>query len=188
MLFRSEPQVHDDELVVLLYELYHDLARYLQGRKGTKVSSLEEVIEFNQKFAEMELQKFGQELFEKAMEIGRDAASYKEARNRNVKWAQETLAKGLNEVDVLIGCTYGPAWKSNFESGDAIGAASWITTAPAIAGTPIGSIPMRLVDGLPVGMGFVSARNQEAKLITAMAQAERALELGILKPTFSKKS
>ena len=75
-----------------------------------------------------------------------------------------------------------------FRSGDEIGAASWITTAPAIAGTPIGSIPMGLVDGLPVGMGFVSARNQEAKLITAMAQAERALELGILKPTFSKKS
>ena len=187
-LKEPEPQVHDDELVVLLYELYHDLERYLQGRKGTKVSSLEEVVEFNQKFADMELQKFGQELFEKAMEIGRDAASYKEARNRNVKWAQETLEKGLEEVDVLIGCTYGPAWKSDFEFGDEIGAASWITTAPAIAGTPIGSIPMGLVDGLPVGMGFVSARNQEAKLITAMAQAERALELGILKPTFSKKS
>ena len=187
-LKEPEPQVHDDELVVLLYELYHDLARYLQSRTGSKVSSLEEVIGFNQKFADMELQKFGQELFEKAMEIGRDAASYKEARNRNVKWAQETLAKGLNEVDVLIGCTYGPAWKSDFDNGDSIGAASWITTAPAIAGTPIGSIPMGLVDGLPVGMGFVSARNQEAKLITAMAQAESALEIGILKPTFSKKS
>jgi amidase len=87
---------------------------------------------------------------------------------------------------VLIGCTYGTAWKSNFETGDSIAAASWITTAPAIAGTPIGTIPMGLIDGLPVGLGFVSQRNQESKLINAMAKAERALGLGILKPTFTK--
>jgi len=43
---------------------------------------------------------------------------------------------------------------------------------------------MGLVNGLPVGLGFVVARNMEHTLITAMAQAERALGLGILQPTF----
>jgi amidase len=86
----------------------------------------------------------------------------------------------------LIGCTYGPAWESNLETGDNFQEASWICTAPAIAGTPIGTIPMGLVSGLPVGMGFVAASNQEAKLISAMAKAERALNLGVLAPSFLK--
>jgi Asp-tRNA(Asn)/Glu-tRNA(Gln) amidotransferase A subunit family amidase len=45
---------------------------------------------------------------------------------------------------------------------------------------------MGIVSGLPVGLGFVSARDQESKLISAMATAERALDLGVLKPTFLK--
>jgi Asp-tRNA(Asn)/Glu-tRNA(Gln) amidotransferase A subunit family amidase len=45
---------------------------------------------------------------------------------------------------------------------------------------------MGLVAGLPVGLGFVSARDQEGKLIAAMAKAEQALDLGILQPTFLK--
>ena len=43
---------------------------------------------------------------------------------------------------------------------------------------------MGLVSGLPVGLGFVSGRNQEAKLIIAMASAERALDIGVMRPTF----
>ena len=43
---------------------------------------------------------------------------------------------------------------------------------------------MELVSGLPVGLGFVSGKDQEVPLITAMAQAERALGLGVLQPTF----
>jgi len=27
-------------------------------------------------------------------------------------WANQTLAKGLQDADLLIGCTYGPAWES----------------------------------------------------------------------------
>jgi hypothetical protein len=45
---------------------------------------------------------------------------------------------------------------------------------------------MGLVSGMPVGMGFVSGRNQESKLVTSMARAEKALDLGVLKPTFVK--
>jgi Asp-tRNA(Asn)/Glu-tRNA(Gln) amidotransferase A subunit family amidase len=45
---------------------------------------------------------------------------------------------------------------------------------------------MGLVSGLPVGLGFVSLRDQETKLVTAMSQAERSLDLGVLKPTFTK--
>jgi amidase len=185
-LTAPESQIHEDEFLVLLYELYEGLGKYLEQRPGAKVKSLDDVVAFNSGAAAQELHHFGQELFEQALEIGKDRAAYLEARKRNLEWAEGTLAKGLADVDVLIGCTYGTAWKSNFETGDSIAAASWITTAPAIAGTPIGTIPMGLVDGLPVGLGFVSQRNHESKLIHAMANAERALALGILKPTFTR--
>jgi len=58
--------------------------------------------------------------------------------------------------------------------------------APAIAGTPIGCLPMGLVNGLPVGVGVVSRANEEEKLISAMATIERVLDLGSLEPTFTK--
>jgi amidase len=58
--------------------------------------------------------------------------------------------------------------------------------APAIAGTPIGCLPMGLVDGLPVGVGVVSRANEEVRLISAMAQIEKVLGIGVLNPTFIK--
>ena len=47
---------------------------------------------------------------------------------------------------------------------------------------------MGLVSGLPVGLGLVAKRDHESTLINAMAQAERALGLGILQPTFLKET
>ena len=178
------PQVWEDEFIVLLFELQRELEKYLKGRVGAKVLSLKDVVEFNIRNSDREMHLFGQEYFERSLEIAKDLSNYQESRSRNLAWAEATLALGLKDVDVLVGCTYGPAWKSNFESGDNISSATSISTAPAIAGTPIGSIPMGLVDGLPVGLGFVTARNQETKLINAMSHAEKALGLGILQPSF----
>ena len=184
----SEPaeQDHEDELRVLLYELSEGLGTYLSGRSGARFSSLREVVAFNIEHSSSELQHFGQELFEMALDFESQRDEYLASRARNKLWAEKTLSDGLTDVDILIGCTFGPAWESNLETGDNFQEASWICTAPSIAGTPIGTIPMGLVSGLPVGLGFVSARNQEAKLIGAMAKAEHALDLGILKPSFSK--
>ena len=185
-LTAPETQEHEDELMVLLYELGTGLHSYLATRAGARVSSLLDIVNFNKKNSEDELKHFGQEHFVNALELENKKEEYLSARNRNKLWAEKTLSQGLMDVDILIGCTYGPAWESSLEHGDKFDSASWITTAPAIAGTPIGTIPMGLASGLPVGLGFVSARNQEAKLITAMAQAERALGFGIMQPSFQK--
>lgn len=176
----------DDELFVLLYELSEGLRTYLSNRKGARVSSLREIMKFNQENSEIELKHFGQELFEMALQYEDKVREYQEVRKRNLLWAENILAKGLASADVLIGCTYGPAWKSDLENGDKFEGSTWITTAPAIAGTPIGTIPMGLVEGLPVGLGFVSARSHESKLINAMYKAELALNIGLMTPTFTK--
>jgi amidase len=45
---------------------------------------------------------------------------------------------------------------------------------------------MGLVNGLPVAVGVVARANQEDRLVQAMALIERTLNLGVLKPTFTK--
>ena len=179
-------EVQNDELHVLMHEMNTAIEKYLGGRAGAKIATMADIVAFNKNHHEKVMAYFGQELFEMALEWGGIGEEYEVERARNLAWANHTLETGLDGVDLLIGCTYGPAWVSTLGSGDDFGSASWITTAPAIAGTPIGTVPMGFVDGLPVGLGFVAARNDEARLIHAMAKAESALGLGILKPTFTK--
>jgi len=179
-------QVGDDEYDVLKHELHSDLGAYLSKRTGAKVKSLAQVVAFNLQHRDTEMQYFKQEIFDEALQIGGRGPKYQMKRDRNLNWANMTLAKALSEVDVLIGCTYSPAWISKLGSGDDYNGASWITTAPSIAGAPIGAVPMGLVDGLPVGLGVVAARNNEVALVRAMAAIEGALGLGVLTPTFTQ--
>ena len=178
--------VSSDEYECLLHELVDDLGAYLPGRTDDAIVSLAEVVKFNLANADTEMEHFGQELFDAALELGGRARAYNRKRSRNLQWATKTLDEALKDVDVLIGATYSPAWKSTLGLGDDYGQNSWITMAPAIAGYPIGTVPMGITEGLPVGLGVVAGANQEAILVSAMAQIERALGLGVLQPTFTK--
>ncbi len=180
-------QEGESEFKVLLHELNEDLASYLATRQGARVKTLQDVVDFNLANKEAELQHFGQEYFDLALELGGRSSDYQKLRKGNLDWAvNKVLNPAFERFDILIGETYAPAWKSNLGGGDDYGSASWISMAPAIAGTPIGALPMGLVDGLPVAVGVVARANQEDRLVHAMALIERVLDLGILKPTFTK--
>lgn len=178
--------IGNDEYECLLHELVDDLGTYLPRRTNGGLVSLAEVVQFNLSSAETELKHFGQELFDAALELGGRARAYNRKRSRNLLWATQTLDNALKDVDVLIGATYSPAWESTLGQGDDYGNNSWITMAPAIAGYPIGCIPMGITEGLPVGLGVVARANDEVRLIAAMAQIESSLGLGVLQPTFTK--
>jgi amidase len=178
--------VGNDEYESLLCELSEDLGAYLKARCGTSLSSLSDVISFNLANADTELKYFGQELFEMSHELGGRTSAYNEKRSRNLSWATQTLESAFAQVDVLIGATYSPAWESTLGNGDDYGSNSWITMAPAIGGYPIGTIPMGITQGLPVGLGVVARKNDESTLISAMAQFESVLGLGVLRPTFQR--
>jgi amidase len=178
-------QAGDDEGVVLLHELVEDLSAYLSNRPGEGVKSLAEVIAFNNANAEAELTHFQQDYFDQALASGGRNEIYQQARERNLQWAiNEILSPALYEVDVVIGVPYAPARVSTLGKGDDFADASWMTHAPAIAGWPLGSVPMGLVDGLPVGLGVAARVNDEPGLVRAMAIIERVLDLGVLRPTF----
>ena len=180
-------QEGEAEFKVLMHELNEDLASYLATREGARVKTLQDVVDFNLANKGSELQHFGQEYFDMALELGGRNSDYQKLRSENLDWAvNKVLTPAFEKFDILIGETYAPAWKSNLGGGDDYGSASWISMAPAIAGTPIGALPMGLVDGLPVAVGVVARANQEDRLVQAMALIERVLDLGVLQPTFIK--
>jgi amidase len=176
--------IGEDEYAVLMHELVSDLGEYLKARKGARVKSLRQVQSFNIAHSDTEMQYFNQEVFDEAIRAGGRGPKYQLKRNRNLAWANQTLAMGLQDVDLLIGCTYGPAWESKLGEGDDHTASSWITMAPSIAGAPIGTVPMGLVRGLPVGIGVVGARSSEKMILQFMLILEEILGQKDVTPTF----
>ena len=185
-LIAPDESVSDDEQEVLLHELIDELGAYLTIRGDASLKSLADVVAYNNAHSQIELPFFAQELFDKALILGGRGDAYHAKRARNLAWAQKTLDKGFADVDVLIGATFSPAWISTLAAGDSHGDNSWITMAPAITGTPIATVPMGICQGLPVGLGVVARANDEIRLVTALAQIERVLDLGILQPSFHR--
>ncbi|HEV2426889.1 MAG TPA: amidase family protein [Acidimicrobiales bacterium] len=168
------PEVHSDELTVLLAELVDDLSAYLAARPGEGVRSLADVVAFEDEHRDVEQPFFGHEHFLAALDTGgRAGERYPEARRRNLAWALETcLTPALDGADVLVAPSYGPAWKSDLTNGDS-GTASPVTCPAAIAGWPIACVPVGLVDGLPVGLAIVGRPQSEWALLDVAARVER---------------
>jgi amidase len=164
---------HADELRVLLTELYDGLGEYLQRRNpASGVKSLRDVVAFNLQHADVELQHFGQELFDMALEWGGVDEDARAARTRNLAWSRtECLDPAFANADFLLAPTYAPAWKSDFVLGHpSVGGA--VTSPAALAGYPLLTLPMGLVQGLPVGICLVGRPNSEAQLLHAAALIE----------------
>ena len=170
-----DPAVEEDELTVLLCELFDGLAAYLPTRGADGPQDLAEVVVHERDHASVELAHFGHDLFERALELGGTAnPAYREARARNLAWALDTcLRPSLSNLDALVAPTYGPAWKSDLVLGGLSALASPVTRAPAIAGWPIAVAPIGLVDGLPVGIGVVGPPGSEGLLLAVCRAVEQ---------------
>ncbi len=184
--------VGTDELTVLLSELSDDLTAFLARRGGVGPSSLADVISFENEHAGVELPFFGHEFLVQALATGgRESEKYKEARPRNVAWAVATcLDPALNDADCFIAPCYSPAWKNDLVLGGS-GSARWseVTLAAAIAGWPIATVPMGLIEGLPVGLAIVGRPGSEPTMLAVAAGFEDALGLvdgGALVPLFHR--
>jgi amidase len=173
----ADDESAQDEVTVLVHEMADDLDAYLATRPGSGPTSIAQVVAFNAAHADEELAHYGQEYLEAAtVSGGRAAPEYAAARGRNLAWAVGAVLTPAfaHGVDALIAPAYGPAWRSELAGGDSF-TGGQVTSAPAIAGWPILTLPMGLVDGLPVGLSIVGPEHGEDALLAIGAAVEAAL-------------
>lgn len=157
----------ETELLVLLYELKADLNAYLAARPDAQVKTLADVIAFNQKNKDREMQYFGQDLFLKAEQKGPlTDKEYIAAVTANHTLSRE---QGIDAVmdkfhlDALVAPTGGPAWLTDLVNGDhAVGGSS---NAAAVAGYPNINVPAGFIFDLPVGISFFGRAWSEPTLL-----------------------
>ena len=157
----------EDELLVLLAELRSGLVEYLGTRPGDVPRSLEEVVDFNRAHARLELEWFGQSLFEKALAGPEDGSpEYAEARARCVAAARENgIDKVLreHELDALVTPSYAPASPIDLVNSEHFPGSC--TGPTAMAGYPLLTVPSELASGLPVAVSFWGPAGSEATLV-----------------------
>jgi amidase len=166
--FKSEREIGKNEVLVLHDELKADMATYLAGAPAAvKSRTLADLIAFDKAHASEEMPWFAQETFEAAEATkGLDDPAYKEARATSLRLAgPEGIDKLIadNHLDALIAETGGPAWTTDLVNGDHDSGGD--SSLPAVAGYPHLTVPMGLVDGLPVGLSFIGPAWSEAKLL-----------------------
>ncbi len=166
------------EFTVLKAELKADLNAYLATTPATvKTRTLADVIAFNRANAAAEMPFFAQETFIEAQAMPPlSDKSYQEARAKSLGAAIGSLDATLAEAraDVIVQPSYGAPWPSDPVHGDQSSGAS-ASQLPAVSGYPHLTVPMGLIDGLPVGLSFIGkALSEETLLKAGYAYEQRA--------------
>jgi amidase len=177
------------ELEVLLYEFKDGLNAYLK-ESGAPHASLEALIAWNLANKAKVMPFFGQELFEQAQAKGplTDPA-YIKARNAAKRLAgTDGLLATLDnhKLDAVIAPSVGPAWPTDHVLGDHFKGAGY--GVAAVAGTPSLTVPVGDVQGLPLGLTFMSRPYTEVDLLAwghAFEQATKARKAPAYKPTLA---
>lgn len=156
----------------MLAEFRTDLNAYLSARGGS-IRSLTDLIAYNVKNHEQEMPHFAQEFFEHAEKLG--TTELQEMATKSRATARELAGpKGIDaalerhKLHALICPTNDPVHKTDLAKGDS--RVRVCSTPAAVAGYPHLTVPMGLVDGLPVGLSFFSHVWSEATLL-AMGDA-----------------
>ena len=167
----------DSETTVLLYDFKADLNAYLAvaGRK-IPVSSLKELIAFNERNRVTEMPYFGQDLFEKAEAEGPLTEKfYLDALAKNHRLARTEgidAAMDKNRLDAIVAPTAGPSWLTDHIDGDHDTGGT--SSLAAVAGYPNIHVPAGFVFGMPVGVSFFGRAWSEPQLIRIAYSFEQA--------------
>jgi amidase len=165
-----------DEQTVLDHELKTGLAEYFATRPAGGPKSLADLIAFNLSFADIELARFDQDIFERAeCTHGLDAPAYLTALERCRQLSRTDgldAALAAHDLDALVMPSTDLPFDLERTDDDPDQGADYIgdrivgpTTLPAMAGYPMLTVPCGLVDGLPVGLGVVGLADRERVLL-----------------------
>jgi amidase len=185
-LFKEIKQAGHDEFTVLLYEFKDGVNQYL-SKANSKMKTLVDVIEFNQKNEAKAMPYFKQETLELANKKGGlDTKEYLDAVKNTTTITRNAIDKILkdNKLDAIAAPTNGFACCIDLINGDYDNGFSFSGPA-AMAGYPHITVPMGGVHELPVGLSFISTAYDEAGIIKlgyAYEQASKKREA----PKFKK--
>ena len=154
--------------LVLQYEFKTGLNAYLADTAPrSPVTSLEALIEFNERNATREMPFFGQDLLLRAQQQSPlSHAEYARMRTRKRRLAGAEgidVALTQHRLDAIITITSGPAWLTDLITGDHD--TQIMSQPPAVAGYPHITVPAGFVHGLPVGLSFFAGAFSEPRLI-----------------------
>ena len=179
-------ELADFETEVLLYEFKADLNKYLAAR-GANIRNMADVIEFNEKNKDRELQYFNQDMMIKSQAKGDlNTPAYKQAL---MKCRSMTREEGIDlvlkkyGVDALVAPTDGIPWLTDYLNADHF--SGGCSTPPAVAGYPHITVPAGYINGLPVGVSFFGPAWSEGRLIKFAYSFEQATKLR-RPPTYPK--
>ena len=176
-----------DTLPVLEWELKAGLAEYFANflPADSSITSLADVIAFNDEHAAEEMPWFDQQIFlNSEARSGLDDIEYINAVLR-IQYAGRDngldVALRDNALDALIAPTNAPASKIDLINGD-----HWLggtSTLAAIAGYPLVTLPAGYRHGLPVGITFMGGAFSEATLVKLAYAFEQQVQVWT-EPTF----
>jgi amidase len=172
-----------NEFTVLLSELKHDLNAYLATLpEGVRTRTLEQLIAFNNEHRAEEMTLFGQDVFEQAQATGGLDDAWRRARETSLRIAgPEGLDRLLNQHNVvaLVAPTRPAAWLIDTVHGDTSPGGGPAGSMAAIAGYPHLTVPMGQVRGLPVGLSFIGAKWDDARILALGYAYEQASRMRI---------
>jgi amidase len=167
-----------NEFAVLLAELKHNLNLYLATLPdGVRTRTLEQLIAFNSEHRAEEMPLFGQDEFEQAQATGGLDEAWRTARATSLRLAgPEGIDRLLREHNVvaLIAPTRPAAWLIDTVHGDTSPGGGPAGGLAAVAGYPHLTVPMGAVRGLPVGLSFIGAKWDDARILALGYAYEQA--------------
>ncbi|HYN96072.1 MAG TPA: amidase [Pilimelia sp.] len=171
--------VNENEFPALLVEFKHDINAYLAGRPGPHPGSLAGLIEFNRRFAALEMRYFGQDIFEAAQRTSGDLTdpTYRRQRAAATGSAQAAIDTTMarHRLDAIMAPTNGPAWVTDLEDGADLSGFIGSSGPAAVAGYPNVTVPAGFAAGvLPLGVSFFGGRWDEPTLVGLAYAFERA--------------
>ena len=173
----AEMKSTDVEFQVMLYEIKAGLKAYFAALgPDAPLRTLEDLIVFNEKHADREMQYFGQDQLLLAQEKGPlTEQAYLDALATSHRLSRgQGIDAVMNEhnLDALIAATGAPSWPIDLVNGDHyVGSSS---TPAAMAGYPLISVPAGYAFGLPVGLTFMGRAYSEPTLIRLAYAFEQA--------------
>ncbi len=165
-------------LIVLEYEFKANLNAYLASLgPDAPVKTLAEIIDFNERNAELEMPWFGQERMTASEARGPLTDQvYLDAVRAIQRGNREDGIDALmdqHDLDAIVAPTRGLAWKTDHILGDSLGGGSSAGPA-AIAGYPDITVPMGFESGLPTGVSFFGRAWSEPTLLRIAYAYEQA--------------